>query len=293
MRQITFLLLFLVGTNYALLAGEQRAPVAGQTSREIINTMLAKIDADNTLKFNLKTWERINGKDFFSDADVKLQNKPEKLYVHSNAEPNKNVEILYNEALYGKKVKVNPGKFLPTLSMDPYGSRLRKDQHHVVLRSGFTFLRQIIGQAVKKADKEAQGQFETLFKYDGDVVWEGRKCFQITITDPTFKYVDHTVKNGETVESIECNDNICGYMIIEKNPNVHGFDGLKDGMTVKMPTSYAKKTVLLIDKETYLPIVQTMSDETGQFERYEFHNVQVNPNISDDEFTTKWKDYKF
>lgn len=293
MKKIALLFLFLAGTNVVLFAGKNQMPTQSSiTSRDIVSKMLSNIKADKTFAFNLQTWERINGKDHYNNTDVKLQVNPHRLYMHSNAEPNKNVEILYNTALYGTKAKVNPGKFLPTLSMDPYGSRMLKDQHHTFLSSGFEVFYNIISNAVAKADKEAPGKFETYFKYDGDVNWNGRSCYQITITDPTFTYVDYTAKKGETVLGLENKLSICGWLIVEKN-NLGGLDGLREGMTIKIPTSYAKKTVLYIDKESYLPIVQDMSDEKGRFERYEFHDLKVNPTITDQEFTTDYSGYKF
>ncbi|MDX2001211.1 MAG: DUF1571 domain-containing protein [Chitinophagales bacterium] len=264
------------------------------TSRDIMNTMVSRISAAKTLKFTLKSWERMNGKDVFNDVDCKLSVSPLKLYLLSKAEPNKGVEILYNEAIWGKKAKVNPGKMLPNVTLDPYGKQMRKDQHHTILNSGFSFLGQIISRAVKKADTEAPGQFETLFKYEGEFVWQNRTCYKVTITDPTFKYVDYVVKAGESIASLEQKNHICGYLIVEKNKDVvPDVFSLKEGMKIKIPTSYAKKTTLLIDKQTYMPIVQTMFDDIGQFERYEFHNVVVNPSFAENEFTTEFSGYKF
>jgi hypothetical protein len=211
---------------------------------------------------------------------------PFKIYILSKAEPNKGVEILYNEAQWGKKVKVNPGKMLPNVTLDPYGSKLRKDQHHTIFNSGFGFVGAVIKRAMVKADTDAPGKFEELFKYEGDVIWNGRTCYKITITDPTFKYNDYVVKEGETIASLEMKNYYCGYLIVDKNSNVSDVTSLDAGDKVKVPSSYAKKTTLLIDKETYMPIVQTMYDEVGQFERYEFHNVVVNPSLPEKEFTT-------
>jgi len=240
------------------------------TSRSIINNMLASIDKIPTFQFTLKSWERVDGKDKYSEVDAKLNVKPFKLYLNSKAEPNDGVQILYNEAEYGTKALVNPGSWLPNVKLDPYGSKMRKGQHHTIMNSGFTFLASIIRAAITKADKEAAGEFEKHFVYEGDVVWNGRKCYKLVIDDPTFKYENHTVKAGETVESIAKSKKICGFLILEK--------------VIKIPSTYAKKTILYIDQQYNLPIVQIMHDEVGQFERYEFHNLVPNAKFSDGTF---------
>ena len=47
-------------------------------------------------------------------------------------------------------------------------------------------------------------------------------------------------------------------------------DEVKPGQVIKIPSSYAKKTTLYIDKTNYLPIYHKMEDEKGIYEIYEF-----------------------
>ncbi len=255
------------------------------SSRDIINNMLSGIDNAKTLQFTLKGWERVNGKDSYSEVDARLNVSPFRVHIHSKAAPNDGVKILYNESKFGTKANVNPGAWLPNVKLDPYGSKMRKGQHHTIMNSGFTFLSKIIRAAIVKADKEAAGQFDKHFIYDGDVTWNGRKCYKVTINDPTFKYENYTVKAGETIDAIAKAKNICGYLIIDKNAGVDDFTDISAGQVIKVPTSYAKKTVLYIDQQYNLPIVQIMYDEVGQFERYEFHNLVVNPKFNEAVFT--------
>ena len=71
------------------------------------------------------------------------------------------------------------------------------------------------------------------------------------------------------------------------------FTGLKAGQTLVLPNAYAKKTILFIDKKTFLPLVQVIYDELGFFERYEYHGLQVNPTFEKDEFTKDFPAYHF
>ncbi len=254
------------------------------SSRDILNKMLTSIDNAKTLQFTLKGWERVNGKDNYSEVDAKLNVNPFKVYLYSKAKPNDGVQIIYNAAKYGTKAHVNAGAWIPNVNLDPYGSKMRKGQHHTIMNSGFTFLAKIIRAAIAKADNEAAGEFEKHFVYEGDVVWNNRKCYKVVITDPTFKYENYTVKAGENIDAIAKSKNICGFLIVEKNADVDDVEDITAGQVIKVPSTYAKKTTLYIDQQTNLPIVQIMHDEVGQFERYEFHNVVVNPKFNDEVF---------
>jgi len=50
---------------------------------------------------------------------------------------------------------------------------------------------------------------------------------------------------------------------------------------------------LYIDKTNYLPVVQIIYDDKGLFGQYEYNSLIVNPVFAPDEFTSKFKDYKF
>jgi outer membrane lipoprotein-sorting protein len=263
------------------------------SSRTIIYNMLSAIDNLKTVSYTMKSWERFDGKDHFSEIDAKVMVNPQKVYVYSKTPPNKDVEVLYNESLYGNKAYVNAGRMIPNLKLDPFGSRMRNMQHHTILNTGFNTLGRIIKNALERQQKEAPNDFDKLFVYEGDVTWNGISCYKMVINDPTFTYIDYIVKEGDDVEKLERERFICGYLIIEKNPSVKDFWSLKPGMKIKIPSSYAKKTVLYIDKKTYLPVVQIMSDDVGQFEKYEFYNVKVNPVFKENEFTDSFEGYRF
>lgn len=276
------------------LAGFSHVVMKPLTSREVMTNMLHAIDNTKGLKYTFKSYERLkNGKQFFTEMDMKANISPLKVYGYTKSDPNKGVEVLYIHGQWENKAMVNPGNWIPTVKLSPLGDRMRENQHHTLMQAGFNFLGNIIKGAMKRADTERPGQFDSFFKYEGDITWNGRQCYKVIIEDPEFKYIDYTVQPGDNIDNLESRRNICGYLIIEKNPSVKWFDSLKPGMKIKIPSSYAKKTVLYIDKQNNLPIVQIMSDEVGEFEKYEFHNLVVNPAFAANEFTPEFSGYDF
>ena len=264
------------------------------SSREIITSMLGAIDNTRTLQYNFRSYERLEGgKNFFTEMDMKVNISPVKVYGFTKSEPNKGVEVLYVHGQRDNKAYVNPGNWLPNVKLSPFGGRMRENQHHTLLDTGFGLLAGIIKDAIRRADTDMPGEFESFCRYEGDVNWQGRECYKVVIDDPTFTYVDYKVQEGDDIDKIALRKHICGYLIIEKNQDVKNWNSLKPGMTIKIPSSYAKKTVLFIDKQNYLPIVQTMYDEVGQFEKYEFHNLSVNPTFKEIEFTPDFDGYDF
>jgi len=264
------------------------------SSRDIVTGMLGAIGQTRALQYTFKSYERlIGGKEFFTEMDVKTSLSPLKVYGLTKSDPNKGVEVLYIHGQWENKAMVNPGNWLPNVKLSPFGDRMRENQHHTLLDMGFGLLAGIIRDAMKRADQERPGEFDTYCRYEGDVAWNGRQCYKIVIDDPTFTYVDYTVQEGDNIDKLALRKFICGYLIIEKNPGVKSWDSLKPGMKIKIPSSYAKKTILYIDKENNLPIVQIMHDEVGQFEKYEFYNLKVNPAFKDNEFTPEFDGYDF
>ena len=132
-----------------------------------------------------------------------------------------------------------------------------------------------------------------MFVNKGIIEFNGRQCYKIEISDPTFKYISYTIKNGESLYQLAKRLNICEQLIIEKNSNLSGFDSAKDGMVIQIPTSYAKSSTVYIDTKNYHTIYQELRDEKGVFERYGFNKLIINPTFKSDEFTEDFEGYNF
>lgn len=279
-------------SSFILLSFMALRKPESQARTIVINTLKA-IDAHTGCTYTMRSEERlVNMKTGLRGGEIftKINVKPRKVYLKMVADPNKGTEILYVEGEREGKVVVNAGKMIPTLKLKPTSSLLTKDQHHTSLSSGFSIVGKIMGEAMKKAD--AQGKFDEVFKYAGDVTWQGKSCYKLVIEDPTYKYVDYTAKKGETMYTVALKFLIPEYSMVETS-GVKNFEEDLGGKTLKIPNNYAKKTVMYIDKETNFPIFQELTDDKGIFERYSFFNLVVNPTFKADEFTEDFPEYGF
>ncbi len=268
------------------------APAPESPTRVVVNKMLAAIAAHKGCSYSMRSEERIVGIKGLRGGLIltKINIAPQKLYMKMEEDPNKGTEILYVQAERGGKALVNPGKYLPTLKLNPFSGLLTKDQHHTMLSSGFAIVGRIVESGVKKADEK--GKFEEVFKYVGDVTWNNKSCYKLVIEDPTWTYTTYTAKKGENMYNIALKFLVPEYYMVELS-GVKNFEEDLGGRTVKIPTSYSKKTVMYVDKENNFPIFQEVSDDKGVFERYSFYNLSVNPAFKADEFTEKFPEYNF
>lgn len=255
-------------------------------TREIVFKMIKSINDLERLKYSLKIIER--GKKGFNhyESSVKLNRKPRKIYLYI-----KGIELLWVAGWNNNKAYVKPNSFpYVNLSLDPLGYLMRQDQHHTLNEMGVDYFASIIEYiAIKNLDK-----FDSFFKFEGEERVNNRPCYKIIIDNKDFGYENYTVGDHENITTIARKLHISEYMILEVNPKLNDyFDILKKGQVLKVPNAYAKHVTLYIDQLYFLPISIKILDDKGLFEQYDYHFLQVNPKISDEEFTKTYKDYKF
>ncbi|MDF2447676.1 MAG: hypothetical protein K0R26_180 [Bacteroidota bacterium] len=255
-------------------------------AKEIIFKMVKSINELERLKYSLKIIER--GKKGYNhyESSVKLNRKPRKIYLYI-----KGIELLWVSGWNNNKAYVKPNSFpYVNLSLDPLGYLMRQDQHHTLNEMGVDYFASIIEYiALKNIDK-----FETYFKFEGEERVNNRPCYKIIIDNKDFAYENYTVGDNESITSIARKLHISEYMILEVNPKLNDyFDILKKGQVLRVPNAYAKHVTLYIDQLYFLPISIKILDDKGLYEQYDYHFLQVNPKIDDEEFTKTYKDYKF
>lgn len=259
-----------------------------QSAEAIISKAIISMASPNSYSYSFNSEERFDGKFIKIGMEAKLLKNPHKIYLNNISGPNKGKEILYVKGENNNKALINT--FI-NVSLSPFNSMIRKGNHHTILEVGFGKVSQIISDAKNRAIKEAN--FSDVFSLKGEVTLNGRACFKIEIFDPTFTYVNYTMKKGESLYDIASKKNVCEQLIIEKNSSLSGFGSGSEGLVIKIPSSYAKKSILYVDKGNYHVVYQEVYDDKGLFEKYTFSNLVVNAKFAADEFTKGFSKYNF
>ncbi len=256
-----------------LLLANQTSSFA-QTAVDIMTKSLSAMGSVKTMTYHFYAQERMkDGKYSKSDVEFKVIASPLKIYAKANLP--QSAQLVYESAV-SKEVKVKKGL---KLSLSPTNSLLMKGVHNPITRAGFAQIKKILETSM--AQRKGQN-YADFVKLVGTVNYDGKDCWKIEISDPDYKIIDYTVAAGETsVWSIGKKLAISEYKIKELN-NID--DEVKPGQKLKIPSSYAKKTTLYVDKSNYLPIYHKMEDDKGIYEIYEFKSLKTGVTLTDADF---------
>jgi len=259
------------------------------SAEEMMIQMFNTADKVSTLKYEMHKSERIEGELKNSIVFSKFRRYPLRVYL-KQIDPRKGLEVLYPEYIGSNKVIINPNSF-PWFNFktDPNGSIMRNDQHHSITDSGFDHFMDIMTFLINKYHKD----IKDLVTLDNDTIFDGKQCHVVVFNNPHFKYINYEVKEGENLFSIASKIKISEYMILEKNNKIDDYFDISLGQKIIIPNDYAPKMILYIDKKLNLPLVIEVYDDKGFYERYEYRKLEFNPIITDEEFTTEYKDYDF
>ncbi|OWY23517.1 DUF1571 domain-containing protein [Sphingobacteriales bacterium UPWRP_1] len=258
----------------------------------LLDNMYAGIDRAKTMQYTFFQKERMIKGWNNAETFTKLNVAPLKVYLKTKTPDGGHIEVLYADGERGGKALIKPNGFpYVNVKLHPTSKQMMGTQHHTILSIGFKKVKKIIQDAYKRA--AAQNGVNQVFKLTGSTTYDGKDCYILQITDPTFAFTNYTVKTGQSLYDIAREQNIAEYMIMERNKGIDDYYDIKAGQVIKIPTSYAAKTTLYIDKKTFLPIYQKMEDDKGLFEQYEMKGLKVNPMFSVAEFTEDWSDYGF
>ena len=262
--------------------------VAQQDVMSVVHTMIQKVDEVNTLMYSQEKWERIEGKLSYGSGIFKVQVRPFKVYMKQYA-PREGTEVLYKAGWNDGDAKVNAGKLIPNLSLDPNGSRMRKGNHHPITNAGFLAVTKVARALLDKFGEQAPDYIKLL----DDATWDGRPCYKFEMSLPDWGWRGYNVKAGEDLLDIAKRYAVSEYMIMEGNTNIDDYDDIEPGQRISIPTDYAKRTVIYVDKAHYMPVKTLVYDNKGLYERYEFKNVMVNPPLNAMDFDMDNAGYGF
>jgi hypothetical protein len=250
--------------------------------------MMDSVKKINYLRCNMKSLERVETGYSIASTSIKLQSLPRKSYLRNSE---KKLEVLYNSEVAKNKCTVKPHVFpYFTMTLDPTGNLMRKNQHFTIFELGFDFTVKTIAIALSK-EKDQIAKHLTLMA--NKVEKNKMSCYLFVYENNSFGYHDYVVQEKETVSSIATKFVVNDYMIRTRNKLYDDYGYLKKGSTIKIPTFYCKKALFYIDDKTLLPVCVILYDEVGLFETYEYFDLELNKAIPSAEFMRSFKGYGF
>ncbi len=269
MKKITSILivatLFLANVTFA------------QNVNEMIPKVMAAMGNAKTMTYHFLAQERMkDGKYAKTDCEFKVIASPFKVYA--NVKLPEVAQLRYESAV-SKDVNVKKG--ILKINLSPTNKLVLKG-HNPVTRAGFATIKKILETSMAQRKGEDLASY---VKVLGTVNWDGIDCWKVELNDFDYKIIDYTVAAGETsVWTIGKKLAISEYKIKELN-NIG--DDVKPGQNIKIPSAYAKKTTLYIDKDTNLPIYHKLEDEKGIYEIFEFKDLKLGVSLTDADFQFK------
>jgi len=255
----------------------------------VLNKTFKQIESIKTLRFNIISRERINNYYKTDKGFYKISKKPI-LYYYKQLIPPTSAEVLVNSETYPMAL-VNAHKTLvPNLKLSPYGEVLRDTRHHNLYQAGYDYFKNILLFLKEKYNIK----WAKVTTMNNDIKINQYNCYKLTITNPNFKIIQYTVKEKTTPQQLALKLNICDYHIIQMNASISSiFHTLKPGQIITIPSDYASKITLYIDKKLFIPIKIEVYDDIGLFEEYLFEDIELNPIFKNEEFSQNYNEYEF
>jgi hypothetical protein len=253
-----------------------------EDAKSIVDKMLLSLKNYNSACYTIDSYERLVNKNEMQHGRsfTKVLVNPFKLYIKINDGSTNGIELIYCKNENNDKVRVNAGKWIPTLKLSPYNSLILKDQHHTIFSAGFSFVYKLM----LNAKQTTTTNFDSVFLYQGDINWKGIDCYKLVLVDKNWKLITYKPFKNESPLLIGRKLFIPEYSMLEFNKNITSIVDEIEDKEITIPSSYAKKVILYIDKTNFFPIYQEMQDDKGIFEKYEITNLKVNPAFTDPDF---------
>ncbi|WP_022824776.1 LysM peptidoglycan-binding domain-containing protein [Hymenobacter norwichensis] len=283
-RFVAFLPVGTVVLGAALAATPAPAPDR-MTTEQLMSRLSSAIENLKTLRCNVRAQERLsNGKYQPARTAMKMTFNPHRVYLKNT----KGIEVLWVSGQNDSDAWVYPNSFpYVTLSLDPNGSIMRKNQHHSALDAGFGTISDLIHGSAQRRDHS----FERSFRYTGDTTVAGRACHILLSSYPQFKYVAYKAVAGDTPARIADKFGCGEYRVMERNGLDPG-EAITVGQTLQVPNGYGRRTLVCIDQKLMLPTVVEVYDDKGLFEKFEFTDIVANQPIPVAEFSKDFPEYK-
>jgi len=245
-------------------------------AEDVYKRLNESVSAIKSMEFNLVNYERIGDVLLRGEQHVTLTTSPFQCYILM-IEPSNGEELIYAGEKYDFQAVYEPNGF-PYLQfeLDPMGDLMRKNNHHTIFDLGFNSMMKMLNFHMA----ESQHKLEVI-----DVVLDDKEAYKLSIDFIKFTYRSYEIVEKESISDLAERLMLNDYMLALLNDKEIS-DILKVGSEITIPTSYAKKIELFIDKKNGLPFSQKVFDDKGLYEHYEFSELVVNRPVSEDRFNS-------
>ena len=257
-----------------------------QSPVALIKQMIDSATAIQGFRAEITKEERIENEIVKIVTQANMRKEPYGLYLVQRY-PKEGVEVLVRGMDEKPLVNLNAFPWF-NMNLDPYGPLMRRNQHHTVFDSGFDLLANIL-----KRELEQLGDNLSNITYKGLVEWDGRPAHEIEVLYPDYGKKLYKVLMGEDLLTIAKKLNVSEYSILELNKQISFYDDVEPGEEILVPSSYAKRMVLLVDTEFMLPMVTKVYDDKGLYEQYSYRKFILNPEFEPEEFKSSYDGYGF
>ncbi|MDA8140420.1 MAG: DUF1571 domain-containing protein [Desulfobacteraceae bacterium] len=275
------------------LAAAQVPATADPLAMDEIDKMFAAWDKVNTLTMRqIKTERMVNGKTITEEVAVKVRRSGE-VYL-ANINPKKGQEALYLPKRDKTEITAHPGSFPDiTVHISLWGGLATRNQHHLLSHAGFGYLLKQIRDGIAQARSNPTGE---KLEWQGEVLQAGRAGYRLVLISGTLPAEEVEAQKSESVVAFGERLNRDPYLIVYTNPEL--LDSLSSsvsaGTVYKVPQYYGGKTEIIIDKETHMPLKVTIWDFEGRvYEKFENHEIRLNPPLTDKDFDPDNDAYHF
>ncbi|HUW06585.1 MAG TPA: DUF1571 domain-containing protein [Williamwhitmania sp.] len=272
----------------AMIALNQNAWAAPQKNDQlkIFWSTLNKLEMENTISFQLRFSEvEPSGERNSKTGFFKLRKHPFDFYYRQDS-PQKGLELLYVEGVNNNKVLIHRNSFpWISFSLDPLGNIMLRESRHPIFEAGYWYLVEVV-KHITTVNKQAS------VTYEGEELCLEKQCFRFLVDNPSYRLEHYRTKKGETLYSIAKSQHLFLYTLRMLNPNVDP-SCIPDLTMLTIPSDYARKMYVFIDKKELIPIKIEIYSDHGLLEEMEFTNVTQEVMLSPYDFSRDNTTYSF
>lgn len=269
-----------------------QAAIVDAEAQARIERFASRWERATAVTYTLKKSERLrNGRVIREELDVKLR-KPKTLYV-AQMKPRRGQEAIYDPGRDVEQLIAHPGHFPDfTVNLDVLGSYATKDQHHPVLHIGFAYTIGVVQRLLTQARERPCGE---RIEFVGTETVGGMALERVRIRGGKAPWKRVRARDDETVFAFADRVGIDPYVIYYNNPSIDDFtDELDDGSTYRVPPYYAPQLDLWFDPQTgMLRVMEARDYQQRLYERFEYLDMDLEPELTDRDFDPDNPEYDF